>query len=103
MNVEDMLDALGYVVVAAAAEVEEALAAVEGGGIDAALLDVNLQGRTSFPVADALAARDVPFVFATGYGTRGLREDFRDRPVLQKPFKLQDLERVLSGALAAAR
>ncbi|WP_343896739.1 response regulator [Craurococcus roseus] len=103
MNVEDMLDALGYIVVAAGAGADEALAAVEGGGIDAALLDVNLRGRTSFPVADALAARDVPFVFATGYGNRGLREDFRDRPVLQKPFKLRDMELALSGALAADR
>lgn len=102
MNVEDMLDTLGYVVVATAAAVEEALAAVEGGGIDAALLDVNLRGRPSFPVADALAARGVPFVFATGYGTGGLREDFRDRPVLQKPFKLRDMERALSGALSGA-
>ena len=103
MNVEDMLDALGYVVVAAAAGVEEALAAVEGGGIDAALLDVNLRGRTSFPVADALAARDVPFVFATGYGAHGLREDLRDRPVLVKPFKLPDLQRILSAAIAGGR
>ena len=103
MNVEDMLDALGYVVVATAAGVEEALAAVEGGGIDAALLDVNLRGRPSFPVADALADRGVPFVFATGYGAHGLREDLRDRPVLQKPFKLREMERALSGALAADR
>ena len=103
MNVEDMLDMLGYVVVAAAEGVEEALAAVECGGIDAALLDVNLQGRNSFPVADALAARAVPFVFATGYGALGLREDLRDRPVLVKPFKLPDLGRVLSMAIAGNR
>jgi hypothetical protein len=45
----------------------------------------------------------VPFVFATGYGARGLCEDFRDRPVLQKPFKLRDLERALSGALDRGR
>lgn len=103
MNVHDMLDALGCVVVAAPERVEDALAAVERGGIDAVLLDVNLHGLPSFPVADALAARAVPFVFATGYGALGLREDLRDRPVLVKPFKLPDLGRVLSMAIAGNR
>ena len=100
MNLQEMLDALGCVVVAAATRVEEALAAVEDGGIDAVLLDVNLHGQPSFPVADALAAREVPFVFATGYGVHALREDLRDRPVLPKPFRMGELERALAGALA---
>ena len=103
INVADMLETLGCVVVATAAKVEEALGAVERGGFDAVLLDVNLHNQNSFPVADALAARGVPFVFATGYGTHGLREDLRDRPVLQKPFRLRELGRVLSGALATRR
>ena len=100
MNMREMLDELGCVVVAAATRVEEALAALEGGGIDAVLLDVNLHGRPSFPVADALAAREVPFVFATGYGAHTLREDLRDRPLLPKPFRMRELEQVLAGALA---
>ena len=100
MNVQEMLDALGCVVVAAPTRVEEALAALEDGGIDAVLLDVNLHGQPSFPVADALAAREVPFVFATGYGVHALREDLRDRPVLPKPFRMGELERALAGALA---
>ena len=100
MNLQEMLDELGCVVVAAT-RVEEALAAVQDGGIDAVLLDVNLHGQPSFPVADALAARAVPFVFATGYGVHALREDLRDRPVLPKPFRMGELERALAGALAA--
>ena len=103
MNVEDMLDALGCVVVAAAARVDEALLVVEREALDAAVLDVNLDGRPSFPVADALAARDVPFVFATGYGPSGLREDLRGRPSLQKPFRLRQLAEALAGAVAAPR
>ena len=103
MNVQEMLDALGCVVVGAPTRVEEALAAVEDGGIDAVVLDVNLSGQPSFPVADALAARRVPFVFATGYGVHALREDLRDRPVLPKPFVMGELERALAGALAARR
>ena len=99
MNVEAMLDALGCVVVAAAARVDEALRVVEREALDAAVLDVSLDGQPSFPVADALAARGVPFVFATGYGASGLREDLRDRPALQKPFRLLQLARTLAGAL----
>ena len=62
------------------------------------MLDVSLDGVPSFPVADALAARGVPFVFATGHGEAGLREDLRGRPALQKPFRLRQLALALAGA-----
>jgi len=101
MNVVDMLSLLGCVVVGPAARVGEAIKVVEAdsGGIDAAVLDVNLDGEPSFAVADALVERNIPFVFATGYGVRGLRDDLRDRPVLQKPFRMRDLRRVLGAVL----
>jgi CheY-like chemotaxis protein len=104
MNMTDMLDALGCVMLGPAARVGEALAAVEAadGAIDAAVLDVNLAGQPSFPVADALAERQIPFVFATGYGSAGLRDDLRDRPVLLKPFKLRELKQALAGVLVPA-
>jgi hypothetical protein len=50
-------------------------------------------------VADALAARDVPFVFSTGYSALDMREGYRDRPVLKKPFPYENLAEVLSGLL----
>jgi hypothetical protein len=50
-------------------------------------------------VADALAARGTPFVFATGYGERGLPEAYRDRPTLKKPFQMDGLKRLLQNAL----
>ena len=59
---------------------------------DLAILDVNLNGQTTGPVAEALAARGTPFVFATGYGEHGLPEQFRDRPTLKKPFQLDGLK-----------
>ena len=104
MNVADMLDLLGCVVVGPVERVGEALAAVKaaGGAIDVVVLDVNLAGQPSFPVADALAERRIPFVFATGYGACGLRDDLRDRPVLQKPFKLRELGRALADLLVPA-
>lgn len=95
--IEDMLVELGHDVVAAVATVEQALRRVAAEDFDAAILDVNLAGTPSYAIADALGAKGVPFVFSTGYGARGLRPDFKDRPVLQKPFQMQELKRALEG------
>jgi CheY-like chemotaxis protein len=99
MLLEDMLGELGYTVAAEAARVEEALEAAKTGDFDLAILDVNLNGQPISPVADALVARGTPFVFATGYGERGLPELYRDRPTLKKPFHLDGLKRMLQSAL----
>ena len=95
MLLEDMLTDLGHEVAAIVPRLKDALAAVERETYDLAVLDVHLHGESAFPVADALIAKGVPFVFATGYGERGLPENYRGRPVLQKPFAKDDLERVL--------
>jgi CheY-like chemotaxis protein len=100
MLIEDMLTDLGFAVAAEASKVHEALAAVKSTDIDVAILDVNLRGETTGPVAEALAARGTPFVFATGYGEHGLPEQFRDRPLLKKPFQIDSLKRMLDTALA---
>jgi CheY-like chemotaxis protein len=67
--------------------------------LDLAVLDVNLAGQPIYPVAEALAARGIPFVFSTGYGSAGIEEPYRGRPVLQKPFAQRELERALKSAL----
>jgi CheY-like chemotaxis protein len=103
MLIEDMLGDLGFTVAAEASKVHEALAAVNSTAFDVAILDVNLSGETTGPVAEALAARGTPFVFATGYGEHGLPDQFRDRPLLKKPFQIESLKRVLETALADAR
>src|SRR5215475_15012907 len=99
MLLEDMLGELGYTVAAEAGRLEDALAAAQSADIDVAILDVNLNGQPILPVADALAARGTPFVFATGYGERGLPEPYRDRPTLKKPFQLEGLKQMLQSAL----
>ena len=101
MNIEDMLLALGHEVTGIAGRVGAALALAEEGEFDLAMLDVNLAGETSFPVADLLRARGIPYVFATGYGIDGIREEYRSAPVLQKPFRSGDLAEALRGAAAA--
>lgn len=99
MLLEDMLDELGYTVAAEAAHLDEALEATRSADFDLAILDVNLDGQPISPVVDALVARGTPFVFATGYGERGLPEPYRDRPALKKPFQIEGLKRMLETAL----
>ena len=101
MMIEDMLADLGCDSVAAAATVDQALALIGGQNFDAALLDVNLNGKDSHSVADALAARGVPFAFSTGYSeSSSKRERLLDRPVLRKPFKYEELGEILARVLS---
>jgi CheY-like chemotaxis protein len=83
---EDMLANLGCVVIGPAVRVDQALAIIESEPLDAAVVDLNLNGQFSYPVADALAARGVPFVFSTGYNKDSLPNSYQSFPVLQKPF-----------------
>lgn len=100
MMIEDILTFQGLDVVANVASVPAALHAVEQGGFDIALLDVNIAGQRVFPVADALLGRGLPLVFATGYGLQGIREDLRHLPVVAKPFSPDHLVRCLRAAAA---
>jgi CheY-like chemotaxis protein len=84
--IEDMLADLGCEVVGPAARLSQALAIVDSGNIDLAILDVNLNGQKSFPIADALAARGVPFLFSTGYGSEGILDPYNVYPTIQKPY-----------------
>lgn len=101
MMLEDFLDVLDKEVAGTADTVASAIALIDAGGIDAAILDVNLRGgEKSAPVADALAARDIPFVFATGGSADGDLGEHSDRPRLQKPFTMDGVSKALD-ALAA--
>ena len=95
---EDMLGDLGYNIAAAVGRVDDAVKVARTGEFDVAILDVNLNGQTVCPVAEILEARGLPFVFATGYGERGLPERFSNRPTLQKPFQQENLGRILTQA-----
>ena len=101
MMVEDMLLDLGCEVVGPFAKLDQALAFLDGGDgqIDAALLDVNLGGVRSFPMAEALAGKGVPFVFTTGYDESGLPDIWRGRPTLRKPFMMGEMAEALKKAL----
>jgi CheY-like chemotaxis protein len=97
--IEDMLQDLGCEIVASVAGLQEACAVAAAEEIDLAVLDVNLGGERSFPVAEVLLERGVPFIFSTGYGTAGLPPEFVGKPVLAKPFSAKALEYTLTVAL----
>ena len=102
MMVADMLDELGYSVAAEAGEINEAIKLAQSTEFDIAILDVNVNGKVISPVADLIDARGIPFIFATGYGSSGLPEEYRDRPALQKPFQIETLGKMIEGALKSA-
>jgi DNA-binding response OmpR family regulator len=87
----EQLQSAGCRVVGPAPRLKQGLALAAPPGLDGALLDVNLAGENCFPIADALAARDVPFVFLTGYGATVLPDSYRDVPCLPKPYNLVEM------------
>jgi CheY-like chemotaxis protein len=96
MLVEDALLDAGAEVMGPVATVAEALLLLKGQLPEAAVLDLNLAGETSTPVADELARRGVPFVVATGYGADGLPPGHANVPVLAKPYDPADLTAALA-------
>jgi CheY-like chemotaxis protein len=102
MMVADMLEELGYKVAAEAGDIAEAMRLAQSAEFDLAILDVNVNGKVISPVADLIKAKGRPFIFATGYGSSGLPEQYRDRPALQKPFQIDALGKTIETALRGA-
>jgi CheY-like chemotaxis protein len=94
--IEDMLVDLGHDVVGLAMRLPQATEMARALDLDLAILDINLDGRKSFPVAEVLLERGIPLLFASGYGSPGLEPPFEGQRVLQKPFEVQELK----GAIA---
>jgi CheY-like chemotaxis protein len=97
MLLDGMLEDLGYTMTAEAGAIDEAVALAKQADVDAAILDVNLNGQPITPVVEVLIKRGVPFVFATGYGAGGVPEAYRGNPTLQKPFQSEALEQALKA------
>jgi DNA-binding response OmpR family regulator len=99
MNLEDMLQELGHEVVAVATRIPQALTLAANSEIDFAILDLNLSGELSFPIADTLRNRAVPFMFSTGYGSHGLIDSYRSEYVLAKPYVIRALEKAINSIM----
>lgn len=95
MMLVDMFDALGFPEPAQAASVEDALAIISAQPVDAALVDINLGEAKGWPVADALAAKDIPFAFTSGGGD-AIPPAHAHRKLVSKPFRLSEIETVLN-------
>jgi PAS domain S-box-containing protein len=98
MVVTESLTNLGCSVVGPFSRCSEAIAAIDANAIDAAILDVNLDGEMVYPLADMLAHRGVPFIFVTGYGAESIDPRFKHIPVIQKPVERHVLQRIFVPA-----
>ncbi len=98
MLAEDLLEQLGCRMMGLVSTLGRALEMAKSADIDFALLDVDIGGEPVYPVAAALQARGVPFVFMSGYG--GLEGPWRDRPIVHKPFDLVQLKAEIERAVA---
>ena len=95
---EGLLTDWGHKVAGPVARLDKGLEIAEREALDLAILDVNLNGTEVYPIAAVLAARGIPFIFATGYGRAGLRDPYRDSPTLQKPYRTADLQAAIAEA-----
>ena len=98
MLVEDILGELGLEVAGICTHLDQALKAAASEAVDFVILDVNLDGKRSFPVADILRARNIPFVFATGYGAKALEAEYANAQTISKPFMFGDIKLALEKA-----
>lgn len=92
LMIEDTLLELGVEIVGPTAQLDAAVRLAKEAPIDAAVLDINIGSRNSYPVADILAERKIPFLLCSGYGNWALEHRHRDRPLLTKPYTSSDLE-----------
>ncbi|WP_247973233.1 response regulator [Bradyrhizobium sp. 195] len=100
MMIADMIAELGHRVVAEAGSIEDAQPIAEASQFDFAILDINVGGHLILPIVRALEERKLPFLLASGYAASGLPEPFRSRPMLRKPFMIEQLGKAIDTTFA---
>jgi CheY-like chemotaxis protein len=93
----DLLGEIGCEVVGPAPNMAAARECIEGEQFDAALMDIHIRGERVFPLCDVLEAKGVPFVLTSGYADWNIPEKWQDRPRLQKPYTLEQVEQALAS------
>jgi CheY-like chemotaxis protein len=101
IHMEDLVADLGHEVAATASRLSEALQLAARSDFDFAILDVNLAGAMSFPVADLLSRRGLPYVFATGYGSGAVLAPYNRHVIMRKPIGRRELSWAINQAAAA--
>jgi CheY-like chemotaxis protein len=98
MMVADMVETLGHRVVAETGNIDQAMELARSVAYDFAIIDMNLNGAMSFPIAEAIAARHVPFIFVSGYDSTRAPDQRRQPIVVQKPFTIDKLKAAMDRA-----
>jgi CheY-like chemotaxis protein len=101
MMIADMVESLGHRVAAEAGDISQATELARTAVFDLAILDVNLQGAMSFPIAEALTARQIPFIVASGYDSNVTSDRYGQQLVIQKPFTIDTLESAIVQTMQA--
>ena len=99
MMIESLLADLGCDSVTTAATIKKALSLIDGQVFDCAMLDMNMSGNSSQSVAEALVARGIPFIYCSGNNSQNFRDVDHVRPILKKPFRNEELIKVLTRLL----
>ena len=102
MLIDEYLADFGCDIVFSGRRIGKTLHALKNLEVDAAVLDVNVAGESVSPVAEILEQQKVPFIFASGYGVKGVDERWSSRPVLQKPFSAKELHTALVACVQDA-
>lgn len=102
MDIEDAVKELGHEVVGPIAELGEAVDLAANTALECAILDINIRGGRSYPVADMLLKRGLPVLLLTGYGAQSLPQRLREVVRLAKPFTAEQLDKEIRNLCARA-
>jgi CheY-like chemotaxis protein len=96
-EIESFLLKLGYEVAGTYCKIKEALNFAENTkNLDFALLDININRNSIYPLASLLKKKHIPFIFITGYNSEIIPEEFRSYKKLEKPFSLTELHKLIT-------
>jgi DNA-binding response OmpR family regulator len=101
MMLSDWLEELGHEPIGPAFTVDDAIARIGRDTIDAAIVDLNLRGRRSDPVAAALVERSLPFAFATGDHADSVGDEYKNRPLISKPYSFAAFADTVEALIAS--
>lgn len=100
-DLQRLLESAGAIIIGPFSTVERATAAIDDGGIDCAVIDLDLHGESAVPIAERLADNGTPFVIATGYGSPAVPEQLQAAPRIEKPFDAAAMTKLI-GKLGRA-
>lgn len=101
--IADQLTQLGYEIVGPVSKLDAAMTFAREARFDAAILDVTIRGGKTFPVAELLSAKSIPFAISSGYGDWALPDSLKVQPRLTKPFSESELEAMITSLCDGAK